>query len=303
SRIVDHTAGAGGLAAGEGRAVARDEKTVGHRLGPLAQHLEMDLQLVAETRRREVLAGDRHPRPRELAAILLVPVHPHSDGVQERVLGVLHEDEETREVDDAAHVRVGVLDLPADADLVHGSPCAVEVRVLLRLTRFASHLVLCPTLGLFPKRLHSRPFGLKEANRSRASRARAEPGVMGVAEEHEVFLVLLLERETTPLVFAGSHRISPSEGERWQKRSVRRAGRARAWACTEENWAVAARAGRLGAGSGRLRPRSLPPSSSTNLSRTRSPSPGNGGQSTSRSPGPAGRRFCRPSVLHVRQIS
>src|SRR5262245_1674355 len=81
----------------------------------------MDLQLVAEAGRREVFAGHGDAGPGELAAVLLLPVDTGSDRLQEGVLGVLHEDEEAREVDDAAHVGIDVLDPSTGSDLVHGS--------------------------------------------------------------------------------------------------------------------------------------------------------------------------------------
>src|SRR5436305_10337686 len=121
ARIVDHAAGAGGAPAGQRHAVARDLEAVGQRAGPLADHPQMDLQHVAEPGGGLVVARDRHPRPGDLPP--LVPeVDAGADRRQEGVLGVLHEDEKAREVDDAAHVRVHVLDLPADAVLVHGPP-------------------------------------------------------------------------------------------------------------------------------------------------------------------------------------
>src|SRR6185295_5153305 len=119
-RIVDHAAGAGAPAPGERHVAAPDLEAVGHRSQALPDYLEMDLQLVAEAGRRRVLAGDRHPRPGELAAVRLPPVDLGPQGPEKGVLGVLHEDEEAGEVDDAAHVGVDVLDFPAGSDLVHG---------------------------------------------------------------------------------------------------------------------------------------------------------------------------------------
>jgi len=96
--------------------------------------------------------------------------------------------------------------------------------------------------------------------------------MLGGADELEVFLILLLERETTPLVYARAHWICPSEGGRWQKRDRRSAGEARTWVVTEQNstvalavwavgiqgWAVEIRVPTGPVGSGPLRPRSQP---------------------------------------------
>ncbi len=79
----------------------------------------MDFQLVAEAGRGDVFAADGDPGPGEQPAVFFFPFDADSEGVEEGVLGVFHEDEETGEMDDAAHVCVHVFDFPAGSDLVH----------------------------------------------------------------------------------------------------------------------------------------------------------------------------------------
>ena len=91
---------------------SQDAKAVGHRSLSPAIYSHLDVELITQACRLHIAAGCLDTRPANSPAVdfgqRLEPTF-----AKHLVLGGLHEDEKTREVNDAAGVGVGKLDRPA----------------------------------------------------------------------------------------------------------------------------------------------------------------------------------------------